>query len=124
MVKTCRAILASFKIALSGLFYAFQTQKNLRIGLAFALLALVLSWGLRLTHLEFVLIFWAILIFFIAEMVNTSIEAVVNLVAKNWQREARVAKDIAAGMVLLTAVGTVILGLLIFGPHFREFFGF
>lgn len=57
-----------------------------------------------------------------AEMINTALEEVANLVTKEWREEARIAKDVSAGMVLLTAFGTFIVALLIFIPKIIPFF--
>ena len=117
MVGHKRSALASFKTALSGLAYAFRSQPNLKRGLFFATFAFILSFLFHLSWLESVLIIWTIVIFFVAEMVNTSIEAVIDLLSEEWNMKAKIAKDIASGMVLLTAIATAVVGLLIFVPH-------
>lgn len=117
MVRPKRSALASFKAALSGLVYAFRSQPNLKRGLFFATFAFILSFLFHLSWLESVLIIWTIVIFFVAEMVNTSIEAVIDLLSEEWNMKAKIAKDIASGMVLLTAIATAVVGLLIFVPH-------
>lgn len=58
-----------------------------------------------------------ILLVISAEMVNTAIEQMTNLIVSEHRREAEIAKDVAAGMVLVTALGSVIVGILIFVPH-------
>lgn len=123
MVKVKRNISASFKAALAGLIYAFCNQPNLRRGLLFALLALILSFVFHLSRVEFSLIVGSIFIFFIAEMVNTSLEAVVDLLSEEWNVEAKTAKDIASGMVLLTAIGTIVVGILVFTPYIIDLLG-
>lgn len=64
-----------------------------------------------------------ILLVISAEMVNTALEEMVNLITNNHQKEAKIAKDVAAGMVLLTAFGSVIVGVLIFTPYILRFLG-
>ena len=49
-------------------------------------------------------------------MINTSIEAMCNLITTDWKKEAKIAKDVSAGMMLIIAVGTLIIGLIIFIP--------
>lgn len=117
MVKPKRSALASFKAAVFGLTFAFRNQPNLQRGLLFALLALILSFVFHLSRFEFSLIVGSIFIFFIAEMVNTSLEAVVDLVTEEKREKAKMAKDIASGMVLLTAIGTIVVGILVFTPY-------
>lgn len=113
----------SFDSAARGIWTAFQTQPNFKVMMV-ALVILVFGgifFGLTLTE-------WAILILtaglvFVAEMVNTSIEAVVDLVTKEWREEAKVAKDVGGGMVLLAVIFAVIVGLYIFLPKLLIKFG-
>ncbi len=107
----------SFKAAFSGLKYAFLTQPNFRIHLAATILVLGLAWFLRLSHLEWLILLLAIFFVLVAEMINTSLEAATDLLTPEYQSQAKVAKDVAAGMVLLTAILSVIIGLVIFIPH-------
>ena len=62
-----------------------------------------------------------ILLVITTEMINTTMEKIVDLITKEHRVEAEIAKDVAAGMVLLTAVGSVIVGILIFLPHILKF---
>ena len=57
-----------------------------------------------------------------AEMINTSIEEMTNLIINEHKREAKIAKDVSAGMVLLTLVGSIIVGFLIFIPYILRYF--
>ena len=57
---------------------------------------------------------------FVAEMVNTSIEAMVDLITTEWREDAKIAKDVSSGMVLMAVIGSIIVGALIFLPHFFE----
>jgi diacylglycerol kinase len=57
-----------------------------------------------------------------AEMINTSIEEMTNLITSEHKREAKIAKDVAAGMVLVVSIGAVIVGLYIFTPYILAFF--
>lgn len=63
-----------------------------------------------------------ILLVISAEMINTSIEEMVNLIANDHRKEAKIAKDVAAGMVLVTALGSIIVGVLIFTPYILKLF--
>ncbi len=109
--------IASFGYAFSGLFYALRTQRNARVHVAAAILAIVSGIFLHLSMLEFALIFIVIAGVFIAEMFNTVLEICVDLASPEYHPLAKVAKDVAAGAVLLSAILAVIIALLIFGPH-------
>ncbi len=63
-----------------------------------------------------------ILLVVCAEMINTSIEEVINLLVNEHRLEAKIAKDVSAGMVLLTLIGSIIVGVLIFAPHILRLF--
>src|SRR5579884_1154189 len=109
--------LRSFVHAWDGIVYAFLTQRNARVHLAAAIGATALGIVLRLSAVEFALIALAIMAVMAAEMINTVVEALVDLVTSDYHPLARVAKDVAAGAVLLCAIFSVVIGLLVFGPH-------
>jgi diacylglycerol kinase len=109
--------LRSFAHAWAGVMYALRTQRNAQVHLVAAAGALTLGVVLRISALEFALIFLAIMAVLVAELFNTVAEAVVDLVTSEYHPLARVAKDVAAGAVLLCAMFAVVIGLLVFGPH-------
>ena len=112
----------SFKLALSGLWYAFRTQPNFLIIFLFAVSALILSFTLGISSPEKLIVIWTIFVVFIAEMINTSIESIVDLIAEEWQQNAKIAKDVSSGMVLLTVIGAAIIGIIIFLPKLTLLF--
>lgn len=112
----------SFKNALTGLLFAFRTQRNFRLMIILAILVLGVSLTLGLSPVEITILTWTILIVLVAEMVNTALESVTNLVTQEWRREAKIAKDISSGMVLLSVTGSIIVGILILGPKIWRFF--
>lgn len=69
-----------------------------------------------------VLLVIAVLLVILSEMINTSLEEMVNLITNEHKKEAKIAKDVAAGMVLVTAIGSVIIGIFIFSPHISRLF--
>ncbi|HEV2236213.1 MAG TPA: diacylglycerol kinase family protein [Ktedonobacterales bacterium] len=109
--------LRSFVFAWSGLRHAILTQRNARVHALLAAIAIALGIWLRLSPVEFALVFVAISGVFIAEMFNTVAEALVDLVTDAYHPLARVAKDVAAGAVLLSAILAVVVGLFVFLPH-------
>jgi len=109
--------LRSFVHAWAGVTHALRTQRNAQVHLVAAAGALTLGVVLRISALEFALIFLAIMAVLVAELFNTVVEAVVDLVTREYHPLARVAKDVAAGAVLLCAMFAVVIGLLVFGPH-------
>jgi diacylglycerol kinase len=109
--------IASFRYAFHGLWYAIRTQRNMRVHSAVTLLVLLVSILLRISTLEFAMIFIAITGVFIAEMFNTVIELCVDLASSEYHPLAKIAKDVAAGAVLLSAILSIIIGLFVLGPH-------
>jgi diacylglycerol kinase len=112
-----RRFLSSFKYAGKGIQHAFWTQRNIRIHIFLAIFALAAGMYLKLTDFELVSLVLAICFVLISEMINTSIEEVVNLVTPTRRARATIAKDVAAGAVLFSAICAIIVGCLIFVPH-------
>lgn len=122
MEKLLRAHHISFKNAFAGLVWAMTTQPNFRIHVSISCIALVLSWYLSISRAEFGVIIFAIVFGLGAEMINTSIESMTDLITKEWNKEAKIAKDVAAGMMLLVACGDTVVGLYILGPRLIHLF--
>ncbi|MGO8949774.1 MAG: diacylglycerol kinase family protein [Ktedonobacterales bacterium] len=110
-------LLRSFAYAWNGLWHAIRTQRNARIHAVIGTLAIILGLVLHISPVEFAMVFVAITGVFISEMFNTVAEACVDLTTQEYHPLARIAKDVAAGAVLLNAMVSVVIGLLIFGPH-------
>lgn len=109
--------LRSFVYAGRGVVYAVRTQRNMRVHLALAVLAVALGIFLRISAVEFAMIFVAITGVLIAEMINTVAEACVDLATQTYHPLARVAKDVAAGTVLVASILAVVIALFVYIPH-------
>ena len=109
--------IAGFAYAFQGLGYAFRTQRNIRVHATIALVAIILGIVLRISALEFAMVFIAITSVFSAEMFNTVIELSIDLSTPEYHPLAKIAKDVAAGAVLFSAFLAIIIGLFVFGPH-------
>jgi diacylglycerol kinase len=112
-----RSFAQSFLDAWSGITYSLRTQRNMRIHLAAAAAAVLLSLLLRLGRLELALVILAIYLVIAAEMFNTAVEKTVDLFVTTYHPLAKLAKDIAAGAVLVAALNAVATGLLVILPH-------
>jgi len=115
-------LLSSFRYAFAGLAYCFRTQRNFRIHVAIALLVTLAGIILTLSWVEWAVVAILVVVVLSAEMVNTMVEALVDLVTQQYQPLAKVAKDVAAGVVLLSAIGSVVVGALIFLPKILALF--
>lgn len=112
----------SFHYALQGIHYALNSDQNLVIHFLVALGVILLSILFKVNPFEMGILGVTILVMISAEMVNSAIEKMVDLITKEHRAEAKIAKDIAAGMVLLTAIGSAIIGCLIFVPYIVRLF--
>lgn len=106
----------SFACAAAGVVHALRTQRNLRIHLAATFITVILSWSLNITVTEWAVILLAIGFVWTAELLNTAIEAIVDLVSPDEHELARIAKDVSSGAVLIAAAISVCIGAVIFGP--------
>jgi diacylglycerol kinase len=109
--------IAGFGYAFNGLWYTLHTQRNVRIHVSIAIIAILLGIVLHITAVEFALVFVAITGVFIAEMFNTVFELCIDLASPDYHPLAKIAKDVAAGAVLLSAILSIVIGLFVFGPH-------
>ncbi len=114
--------IASFRYAFRGLWYALRTQRNARVHICIAILAILLGVVLHISALEFAMIFVAITSVFIAEMFNTVFELCIDIATPDYHPLAKIAKDVAAGAVLLSAMLAVVIGLFVFVPHIWQLF--
>jgi len=110
-------VASSFRYAFAGLHYLLWTQRNAKIHTAIGLLAIALGFVLGLDRYEWLALTLTIAIVLAAEGVNTAIEAAVDLASPAYHPLAKIAKDVGAGTVLLTALAAVIVGMLLFLPH-------
>jgi len=109
-----RSLVESFRFALCGIVYALQTQRNMRIHLAVGAAVLIAGAVLNISRSEMIALFVVTGMVISAELFNTSIEAVVNLVTEEYHPLAAVAKNAAAGAVLVAAAAAVCVGYLVF----------
>lgn len=108
--------ISSFKNAFSGIFFAFRTQNNLWIHLIISILVVLMGLWLALSVIDWAILILTMAMVFAAEMFNTSIEAVVDLIQPAIHPLAKTGKDVAAAAVLLTAISSIFIGILILGP--------
>ncbi len=112
-----KRLLLSFRYAYIGILHAVANDQNVRIHFLISIIVLSAAFFFHLTYLEMWVVCIMILLVLLAEMVNTSIEQMVDLITQEHKQEARIAKDVSAGMVLFAVLASVIVGLLIFVPH-------
>lgn len=109
-----RSLLWSFNYAIDGIVYALRTQRNMRIHIASAVVALALALFFRIGRFEFLALLIAIVFVLIAELINTAIEAAVDIATSSPDPNAKIAKDVAAGAVFVAAINAVVTGYVVF----------
>lgn len=114
--------LESLNCAIEGILAAVKTERHLRYHFVAALAVLLLALFFRVTALEFFLLVLAAMLVIFAELMNTAIETLVDLVTSEYHELAKRAKDIAAGAVLVTSVGAAILGYLVLSGYIFPLF--
>lgn len=106
----------TFTYAWEGITWAIRWEKNMKIHLLAGLIAIILGRVLEISPLEWGFLFFAIFFVLVAELFNTALEKVVDLVTGGeYHSLAKTAKDVAAGGVLLAAINALIIGMIIFG---------
>lgn len=116
MIRWARLML-SFKYAFEGISYALKNDQNLQIHFIVAAIVFFMGLFYQLNFVELWIISIMILFVLCAEMINTAIEQMVDLIRVEHSREAKIAKDVSAGMVFFAVMASVIVGLVIFIPR-------
>ncbi|WP_163194280.1 diacylglycerol kinase [Clostridium thermarum] len=109
-----RKLVDSFNYAIEGIIYAVRTQRNMRIHMAVALLVLTACFFYDLSKVELLILTITITIVIAAELVNTAVESAIDATTNYYHPLAKIAKNTAAGAVLVTAINAVIVGYIIF----------
>ncbi len=121
--KTSSNVLKSFKYAFSGISYVLKTSRNFKIQLIFAVTCLIIGFSLQISLSDFVILIATIMSVLILEILNTSIESIVDLVVKReFSSLAKISKDTSSGAVLLASIHSVIIAVYIFVPKIKLLF--
>lgn len=116
-------VFASVRFALAGLRHAVLAERNVQIHVALTVVAVAVGWWLGLAPSEWAVLALTIGLVLVAELANTAIERLVDLVAPDRHPLAGAAKDVAAGAVLVSAGVAVVVALLLFGPKVVAWLG-
>jgi diacylglycerol kinase (ATP) len=112
--QASQSLLQSFNYATEGVIHALRTQRNLWIHFTLAVAVLIAALAFGVTKIELMVLLLAITFVLVAELVNTAIEAAVDVASTSFDPMAKLAKDIAAGAVLISALNAVAVGYLVF----------
>lgn len=123
MTQSLAAFARAFVFASEGVVHVLRTQRNMRVHLLISLLIVALGWWLDLSNVEWAILALTMGVVFAAEMMNTVVESAVDLASPGPHPLAKVAKDVAAGAVLVLAAFATVVGALIFLPRLLWLFG-
>jgi diacylglycerol kinase (ATP) len=111
-----KKLLRSFSYAWEGLIYTIKTQLNMQIHLLVLVVVILLGFWVGLNFFEWSIIIMVSTMVLVAEMLNTAIEAAVDIKTSDYHELAKVAKDVAAAAVLLASLAAVLVGIILIGP--------
>ncbi|HAX73439.1 MAG TPA: UDP kinase [Firmicutes bacterium] len=112
-----QALFKSFKYALDGILTAFKIGRNIKVQCCIAIMVVLAGVHYKVSALQWIVLFMMICQVLVLEMVNTSIERVVDLASPQHHPYAKIAKDVAAGAVLFACFIAVLIGIIIFVPY-------
>ncbi|MGE5559238.1 MAG: diacylglycerol kinase [Bacillota bacterium] len=116
-----RNLIESFNVAIEGLLYALRTQVNLKIHFALAFLVAFLCILFPISPVEKLMLVVAVSTVIVAELMNTAIEKTIDLITEDFHPLAKIAKNVAAGAVLVSAVAAAVIGYIIFVDEISNF---
>lgn len=112
--------LRSFRYASHGFGHIWKEHQNIRFHIVMGAVAIGLSYFLDISYLEYLFVLITIFFVIISEMMNTAIEEMTNLITTEHRKEAKIAKDVSAAAVFLSAAFSVIVAVIIFLPKILE----
>jgi diacylglycerol kinase (ATP) len=114
------SVFDSFNYAFEGIIHVLRTQRNMRIHFAIAVVVLVVAFASGVTKLELIALLLSISFVLIAEMLNSALESAIDLSTTSFDPHAKLAKDIAAGAVLIATINAVGVGYLVFASRLAD----
>ena len=108
------SLVESFNFAIEGVVHVLRTQRNMRIHFAIAVAVLIIAVAAGVSRLELIVLLLSIAFVLVAEMINTAVEGTIDAATTSFDPMAKLAKDIAAGAVLIASINAVAVGYLVF----------
>jgi diacylglycerol kinase (ATP) len=118
--RRARNLLESFNFAFEGIIHVLRTQRNMRIHFLAAVVVLGAALALGVSKLELIALLLAIAFVFIAEMINSALEQAIDVATTSFDPLAKLAKDIAAGAVLIATINAIAIGYLVFSGQIAD----
>ncbi|UAY51675.1 diacylglycerol kinase family protein [Ferruginibacter albus] len=118
MIKLFR----SFAYAGNGIRHCIVSQLNFKIHLIATVICIVLGILLHISYVEWIVVVACIAAVLALEMVNTALEEISNVISPGYNKQIKIVKDVAAGAVLISAIGSVVIAVIIFLPKITAFY--
>jgi len=109
-------LIESFQRAFEGIVYLYKTHNHFKIEILIALIVIILGLSLRISKIEWLFVSTAIFLFFVAEIFNTIIEDITDLIKNDYDLKIKAIKDLSGGAVLFAVIYSLIIGFIIFFP--------
>ncbi len=109
-----KKLIESFNYAFDGIIYTLKTQRNMKIHFLVSIVILIFSLFFQFSRIEILILILTISLVIIAEMINTAIEATIDLITDQYNLFAKIAKNVAAGGVLIAAINSIIVAYILF----------
>jgi diacylglycerol kinase (ATP) len=118
--RRAQTLLESFNFAVEGIIHVLRTQRNMRVHFLAAVIVLVAAVAMGVSKLELIALLLAIAFVFITEMINSALEQAIDVATTSFDPLAKLAKDVAAGAVLIATVNAVAVGYLVFSGEVAD----
>lgn len=116
-----KKLVDSFNYAVEGIIYSIRTQRNMKIHMIVTILVLTATFFFDLSKVELLILTITITLVIVAEMINTAVECAIDATTNFYHPLAKIAKNVAAGAVLVTAINSVLVGYVIFWDKLTPF---
>ena len=117
-----KKLIKSFKYAFEGIFKGIKEEQNMKIHIAIMILVIIFGILFKISKIEWIICIALFGLVISMELINTAIENTVDLITKEKNEQAKLAKDVAAGAVLVSTIAAATIGLMIFVPKILEIF--
>ena len=121
MIAKTKKLINSFKYAFKGIVTSFKTERNMKIHILVMMLVIITGIIFKVSTLDWIILVIMFALVISAELFNTALETIVDMITMEKNEKAKIAKDVAAGAVLVLAIGSIIVGLIIFIPKILDF---
>lgn len=115
-----KSFLKGVGYCLEGISYTFNNEKNFKIEIILGIIAVLLSYLLKISLIEWIIIVVLITFVLVLELLNTAFESIVDLYTQEYNKTAKAVKDVSAATVLIASIFSLVVGALIFIPKIME----